>query len=480
MSNVVHFRSRRETVVLEPDAHEGALPPHELESEAAVLGALMIDAGDLDTLRSIADLLLPEHFYAEQHRRIYEAALALMSREVPPDTVAIGAELKAGGRLQQAGGLGYLTELLNATPAVVNVRHHAEIVFDAWRQRQVLLRCHEAVAQIYAGVSPTETQVFLDGVGKGIVEVAVQSPRSSSSHVGDLFKDFFRSTAREARADARTLGLTSTFPTLDRMTGGLAKGKKVTIAAPPGGGKTVVGKQILLANALAGVPALLFVTEQTKEEITDLILASIAEIDSKKIRLMRTHPRESGATSAEWSRLTAAVQQHVKVPLYIEHAETLTVEDISVRTRELSLRLEARGGSPLGIVGVDHLHRLTPSRTTPNAKRNEQIDHMTAALKRLAQELGIVVLEMAQSKVLPHEHGRPAKPKLFDVQWSSKVEQESDVVIYVWESGPGRHLLVVPKVRGGEVGEVEIVFDKAHSKMFEPAPWPLEEEGVGP
>ena len=257
MTNIVPIRGRREPLVLEPSTHAGTPPPHELEAEAAVLSAVMIDAGDVEALRSIADLLRPDHFYSEAHRRIYEAALALMGRGVAPDTVAIGAELKDQGRLQQVGGLGYLTEILNASPAVANARSHAEIVFDAWRQRQVLLRCQEAAAQIYEGVPPTETQAFLDGLGKSLVQVAVQSPRSSSSRVGDLFKDFFRASARESRADARTLGLTTTFPTLDRMTGGLHKGKKVTIAGLPGGGKTVLGKQIALANALAGVPTLL-------------------------------------------------------------------------------------------------------------------------------------------------------------------------------------------------------------------------------
>jgi replicative DNA helicase len=468
MTNIVPIRGRRESLVLEPSNHAGTPPPHELDAEAAVLSAVMIDAGDVEALRSIADLLRPDHFYSEAHRRIYEAALALMGRGVAPDTVAIGSELKDHGRLQQAGGLGYLTELLNASPAVANARNHAEIVFDAWRQRQVLLRCQEAAAQIYDGVPPTETQAFLDGLGKSLVQVAVQSPRSSSSRVGDLFKDFFRASAREARADARTLGLTTTFPTLDRMTGGLHKGKKITISGLPGGGKTVLGKQIALANALAGVPTLLFVTEQTKEEITDLILASIAEIDSRRVRQIRTTPKDIRVSDGEWQSLAAAAKLYYRVPLYIEHSETLTVEDIATRTRELALRLRSKDGLELGLVGVDHLHRLTPSIAPATPKRNEQIDHMTTALKRLAQELEIVVLEMAQQKSRAHENGRPAKPMLGDVQWSSKVEQESDAVIHLWEPAPGRHVLVVPKVRGGEVGEVEVVFDKAHSKMFEP------------
>jgi replicative DNA helicase len=173
-------------------------------------------------------------------------------------------------------------------------------------------------------------------------------------------------------------------------------------------------------------------------------------------------------SDGEWQSLAAAAKLYYRVPLYIEHSETLTVEDIATRTRELALRLRSKDGLELGLVGVDHLHRLTPSIAPATPKRNEQIDHMTTALKRLAQELEIVVLEMAQQKSRAHENGRPAKPMLGDVQWSSKVEQESDAVIHLWEPAPGRHVLVVPKVRGGEVGEVEVVFDKAHSKMFEP------------
>ena len=475
--NVIPLRRRQtELVVVEPAILDGKAPPHDLVAESAVLAAVM--TGDVKEIRALRDFIRPEHFYSEAHRRIYEACLKVEEKGHAPELEAVVAELRSQKRLAQVGEEYLRINVMLDSGHVHNVRAQAESIYDLWRARQLLLICNKALHEVYnGGMSLSETQGYLEKIGSAAVALASKSPRSRGASVGELYVGFatdMRHASLEARNPERLArALTTTFPTIDKMIGGFLPGTKNTIVGLPGGGKTVWGGQIALENALLGHGTMMFVTEQTKAQIFDRALAKLTGINGHRIRAFRTRPGSVSPITAEEAQALNRVGPLLKgakaAPLHIEHEPNLSVADVLSRVRAMAenMPFDPRYKTTLKLVVVDYIQRLVPA----GPEKVGQIEAATKALKNLAAELDIVIVELAQQKPMETK-GKAEKPRAGMVHWSRGVEQESDVVIYLWERGPDDHVAILSKSRNGEEGEVPFNFEKAYSRMSEIASGP--------
>lgn len=327
------------------------------------------------------------------------------------------------------------------------------------------LLCDQITATVYE-TSPTEDQAVLNKAVEEFSELAFDNPRTTSFSNLDVLKEIARKWAAVAKGENDVEPeFTTSLPTLDRMFGGgLKRGKKYTFAATPGGGKTAFGKQLALRNAERGVPVLYFCTEQPPTELVALCLAQITKLDSKKV-VESLSKKDAGLTTEQMRMLQVAVPNTIcQWPIRWEHHPALTIDDIVVKVRAEQRRLATKG-QKLGIVVVDHLHELKAPKgmVLGDSAKREIVEHATSKLKELAQKADVAVIELAQQK----QAKTVETPTMYHVAWSAKVSETADALTFIWQPTPDRYQALAVKVRGGEVGAIDLDFNKPHSTLSE-------------
>ncbi len=449
------------------DTDTAEVPAHDLDAEAAVLSAVLLDPS---ALPRVLDFLLPEHFFSEAHRRIYEAALQLRAEGRAVDEQTVASRLKEQQRLAQVGGMPYIAEVLGCSPDVSHVRDHAMTVFERWRLRQVLFLCDRAKTH---GRRVVDVQAFSDNVVKSIAEIARR-------RAGEKLEDNFAVLSRRVRmlaeveqgAPATNNGKGPALPTgiwaYDHHAHGLYAGQVTCIVALPGVGKTALALQIAVNVARLGVAVAFFSTEMSRDEICDRQIQRFSRIDGRRLQLARQKPTLS---AEEMQRLRSGLLEQQALRLHVFDDSAPTVDDICARSKELHERSLAVDGVPLGLIVVDYVQRLAPSPLTQNKKKYEQVAHASQRLVTLARELKLPVLELAQQKN-PDPRNKNKKPELGDVAECFQVARDAHNVAYLYRPSTrdGRNLkLMIAKQRNGEEAEEHIVFEREYS-TFIPAP----------
>lgn len=450
---------------------EGKVPPVDLDAEAAVLSAVMLDPV---AMGRVSDFLTPEMFYSESHRRIFEAAVYLREHGTAIDVQTVGSRLNETDRLRQVGGFGYLTEILDASPVVQNVRTHAVTVHERWRARQVIRLCQKAEAEGY-GTLP-DVQRYASEVAEAAIDIARRYPgRVIESNI-DTLKRIVRDIATAATSTKNGVerGMSTGFPGIDELILGMHAGHKLTVVALPGVGKTTLGLQLAMRVARNGIGAIVFSTEMSRDELGERQLAQLARVDYLRIRKARAG---TPMTGDEMSRLGHALTDLRQTNLHMEiHDDAdVTVEDIAARSRLFKEQLAIRD-IPLGVVVVDYVQRLKPSSrfaTNRNVNKYEIISHSTMTLKNVANDLGVCVVELAQQKANPVDKktGQRPPPNQGDVAECSRIERESDEVLYLWRANDRNMSDVtatLTKARSGLKGDVPLVLRGEYS-LFEEA-----------
>ncbi len=451
--------------VIDGGKDKSECPPHDLDAEAAVLSAVMLDAS---ALPRVVDFLLPEHFFSEAHRRIYEASLHLRSEGKAVDEQTIASRLKEQQRLGQVGGMGYLAEVLGCSPDVAHVRDHALIVFERWRLRQVLLVCDRAKAH---GARVVDVQGYADGVVRSLAEIARRRP-------GEKLEDNFAVLSRRVRLIAEAENGTATsqagkapaLPTgireYDMHASGLYAGQVTCLCALPRVGKTALALQIAMNVAKLGVAVAFFSTEMSRDEIGDRQIARLARIDGRRLAQARQKPT---LTLEEQQRLRTALEDPAVASMKIHTFEDTapSIDDVCARSKELHERSLAVDGVPLGLIIVDYVQRLAPSPVVQHKKKHEQVAHASQRLVSLARELKVPVLELAQQKN-PDPRTKSKRPELGDVADSFQVARDAHNVVYLYRgnSSDGRNLkLYIAKQRNGEEAEERLLFEREYSNF---------------
>jgi len=473
--------SRVQTVETPPNI-EGRVPPHDLDAEAAVLSAVMIDGAALD---KVLEFLKPEHFYSEAHRRSYEAWIELRTVGQPVDVVQVGTWLKNRERIAQVGGMGYLTEILNAAPAIANVAAYGRTIHEKWRVRQLILTCQRVSAQGY--IDYGEAQQFIDGAEQEIYKIARVEGQSSVERILDVMKKSFKQLTDAVQRGDRITGVPSGFDRYDRLTAGLHEGDLTIVAARPGMGKTsfVLNVAVNVASPKgresttdpnqrweeAGAGCIVFSLEMPREQIANRMVCSEGRVDVGKVRQGFLSPQD-------WNRLTQAASFLGQLPIWIDDSPSLSILELRAKVRRLQAEFDrtddtGRKTRKIGLVIVDYL-QLMKGRDGVNS-REQEISEISRGLKGLAKELKLPVIALSQlNRSVETRSEKSKRPQLSDLRESGAIEQDADNICFIYrddyynkELSAERNVaeLIIAKQRNGPTGTVKVRFDREYTRF---------------
>jgi len=469
---------------LEPVMLEGRVPPHDLDAEAAVLSAVMLDEMAAD---KVLDILKPEHFYSEAHRRIYEAAVDLKTQSRPVDVVQIGTWLKNHERISQVGGMSYLTEILNAAPAIANVRAYAETIFEKWRVRQVIATCQRVASEGY--VDYGEAKDFALGAAGALQDIANEGTVASMARLRDVMHASFKSL-NERVARGVDVGNPTGFTRYDRMTGGLHDGDLTIIAARPGMGKTSLVLNMAANTALprpresggekweeSGSGVVIFSLEMPKDQLANRMICSEGKVDVSKVRTGMLSP-------ADWGKLTAAGQFLGALDIWIDDSPAITMVELRAKVRRLQSEFDrpeivddktgevTQKQQRLGVAVVDYLQLMKGCEGVRS--REQEISEISRGLKALAKECKLAVIALSQlNRAVETRGDKKKRPQLSDLRESGAIEQDADNICFIYrddyynEDSEEKNIaeLIVAKQRNGATGTTKVRWDREYTRF---------------
>jgi replicative DNA helicase len=398
------------------------VPPHDLEAEAAVLSAIMIggETGFSSPIAQVADTLAPEHFYSEAHRQIYAAMLAVREAGRPVDNVTILTWLRDRSRLEQIGGPGYLSEVMNAAPAIANIRPYAKTVIEKARVRKLIATCQRIAALGYLDYGDAEK--FIEGAEAEIRELAVAHIEREGEMLHVAIERVMRESVAMAQSSGHMRGVPTGFEGLDKRMHGLREGTVTIIAARPGMGKSALALNmaINMAKSTGGVVPF-FSLEMSNDEQAVRTISSDTSIPIGAIT-------GNNLPADGFSRMitTATAMKGVGVKLYDE--SNMTTGQLNGKLRRL-IEDVSRAGKKVVAVFIDYLQLMKSPRKT-NAREQEVAD-VSRGLKLLAKELKLPFVVLAQLNRDGEKGAKPERPKLSHLRESGSIEQDADVVIFV-------------------------------------------------
>jgi replicative DNA helicase len=479
---VENVRGKWGQKVVELPSVAGRVPPHDLDAEAAVLSAVMIDSVSLD---KVLEFLKPEHFYSEAHRRIFEACMELKVAGKPVDVVQVGTWLKDRERIAQVGGMGYLTEVLNAAPAIANVAAYGYTIREKARVRQLIATCQRVAAEGY--IDYGEAQTFIDGAEQAIYEIARTAESSTVEQLRIVLKRAFTQLQEASSRGDRITGMATGFSRYDDLTAGLHDGDLTIIAARPGMGKTSFVLNVAANVAqprgreLASDPntrwedpghgVIVFSLEMPREQLANRMLCSEARVDVGKVR--------KGFLSAQdWSKLTLAASFVGALPIWIDDSPALSILELRAKVRRLQAEYDRPGkdgkpGKRIGVVIVDYLQLMRGRENA--ASREQEISEISRGLKGLAKELKLSVIALSQlNRAVETRSEKSKRPQLSDLRESGAIEQDADNICFIYRDDyynkeastePNIAELIIAKQRNGPTGTAKVRFDKEYTRF---------------
>jgi replicative DNA helicase len=430
-----------------PRRSDGRVPPHNVQAEESVLGALLLSR---DAIGQVSEQgLVPADFYRPAHQHIFDAIRSLYSSGGPVDTVTVADELRRGGLLDEIGGSESLHELQNATPAISSAGHYAKIVQDTAMLRRLIYVAGDIAEIAYS--EPDDVAKALDEAETKVFQVAEQRVTDSTRQLDQLLSEAMdQLQATFDRGDTIT-GVPTGFSDLDDLLSGLQPSGLYIVGARPAMGKSAFGLGIASHVAQhAHMPVLVFSLEMGHAELTQRILASEARVDSTKIRTGRL-------AEADWAKIGKAIGR-LEVPLFLDDNPRVTVMEIRAKAR----RIKAKYGA-LGLIVIDYLQLMSGGGTSEN--RQLEVSEISRNLKILARELETPIMALSQlSRQL--EARADKRPMLQDLRESGSLEQDADVVMFLYRDevynpespDKGSAEVIVAKHRSGPIGTKRLVF----------------------
>ena len=356
------------------------LPPHSIEAEQSVLGGLMLDSAAWD---QVADRVLAEDFYRNDHRLIFTAVAGLIERNQPCDAVTLSGHLESQGVLDQVGGLSYLGSLARDTPTAANIRAYADIVRERSVLRQLITAGNEIVT---SALEPEgrEAREIVDGAERAVFEIAERGSRGKVGFraVKSILPDVVTRIDEMYHSEGKLTGISTGFKLLDEMTSGLNQGDLIIIAGRPSMGKTTLAVNIAENAALgSGKAAAIFSMEMSAESLTLRMISSLGRIN-------QSHLRSGRLNEDDWPRIDSAMTQLGAARIYVDETPALTPTEVRARARRLK---RERG---LDLIVVDYLQLMQVSGTKEN--RATEISEISRSLKALAKELKVPVIALSQ------------------------------------------------------------------------------------
>ncbi len=425
------------------------VPPHQMEAEQATLGAILIDK---DAVIKIADKVVGEDFYVDKHRFVFDAAMTLYSRHEPIDIIALSNLLEERGQLESIGGRGFLVSLSNTVPSAANVIQYASIIAKKSTLRRLI---SAATSMIELGYQEEEdVSSLLDQAEQSLFSVSQRYLRQNFINIRDVLSEAFERIDELHKQSGQIRGIGTGFKSLDNMLGGLQRSDLVILAARPSMGKTSLALDVARhVGVNLKLPVGIFSLEMSKEQLVDRLLSSQADVELWKMRMGRLKDDD------DFARIGHAMGMLAEAPIYIDDSASANIMEI--RTKARRLQSEHKG---LGLVVIDYL-QLMENRTAEN--RTQEISEITRGLKSIARELNVPVLALSQLN-RSVELEKPPIPKLAHLRESGSIEQDADVVLFIYRPAvynpdiePEKKNLaeiVIAKHRNGPTGRVKLSF----------------------
>jgi replicative DNA helicase len=436
---------------------EGAkLPPQNVDAEASLLGALLIDS---DAIVKIADIVDAQDFYDERHKRIYEAINTLYERHSPVDVLTLSDQLKMTGFLDMVGGSAYLTELTNYVPTASHVEQYAEIVSQKAMRRRLIKASQDIVGFGYD--EARSLQELIEEAETRLFEVSQRHVKQDITSIEAILASSFDRLDELHKDKGKIRGVPTGYRDLDNILAGLQKSDLFILAARPSMGKTAFS--LALAHNVAvqsQQPVLIFSLEMSKEQLVDRMLAMESGVDAWALRT-------GNLTDADFEKIGHAMGTLSEAQIYIDDTPGVTVSDLRTKARR-----EAHQ-RPLGLIIVDYLQLMSGgARFGGDGNRVQEISEISRGLKGIARELNVPLIALSQlSRSV--ESRSPQIPQLADLRESGSIEQDADVVAFLYreeyynpESDRKNVMdIFIKKHRNGPTGAVELYFDKEKQRF---------------
>jgi replicative DNA helicase len=432
-------------------------PPHSLEAERAVLGGILVNNDGLNVVLSV---ITPEDFYREAHRKIIEGIAALVDKGRPVDILALSDELQRAGLLEEIGGMAYLSSLMDGVPKTLNVEYYAQIIKEKALLRRLIVSSARIISASYE--QKDEADDLLNEAQTSIIEVAEQRIRPGFIPVRMLTEPTLEMIRALSERREAVTGVASGFRSLDNLTSGFHPSELVIIAARPSMGKTALALNIAQhAATRTGTSVAFFSMEMAKEQLVIRLLCAEAELDIKRVRTGFISDRE-------FEKLKLAAETLSRANISIDETPGVTVMEMKAKARRL--KLEQR----IDIVFLDYIQLMRTGGRFEN--RNQEMSFISRSLKELAKELRIPVVGISQLSRAPEKGRREPKPQLSDLRESGAIEQDADVVIFIFrpeyyhpddESLKGLAEVNVAKQRNGPTGSVNLAFIREYARFAE-------------
>ena len=427
------------------------LPPQNTEAEQSLLGCLMLDK---EAIVKIIDSIRAEDFYKDIHQEIYQVMADLYERTEPIDILSVSARLREKQKLEEIGGSAYITSLINSVPTATHVSNYAKIVRQKKILRDLISASHEIGLSAFDEAE--EVDILLDKAEKTVFNIGQRSLNQVFTPIKEILSDTFERIDELSKNKGKLRGLPTGFKDLDNVLAGLQNSDLIVLAARPSMGKSSFALDIARYVAVfENKPVGIFSLEMSKDQLGDRLISSQANIDLWKLRNGRL---QDGSGDNDYSRIQHAIGTLSEAPIYIDDAGSVNV----LQMRAMARRLQATKG--LGLLIVDYLQLMEPSNKFQSSV--QQVTEISRALKILSKELNVPVLALSQlSRAV--ESRVPQIPRLADLRESGAIEQDADVVLFIYredrynENSLKKNIaeILVAKHRNGPLGKIELYFD---------------------
>lgn len=423
---------------------QSRIPPHDEDAEQAVLGALLIDK---EAVNFVSEFVQSEYFYNDIHRQIFEAMLGLHEEGKPIDLLTLTSTLKKKKLFEKVGGSAFLADLANNVPTAANLEHYGQLLRERYMRRS-LIQISAEMTDLAFNEEATGEEI-LDKAEQRIFRVSQEHVRQGFQHIKDTLASSFDRLDELNKSGGSVRGVETGFVDVDNLLSGLQPSNLIVLAARPGQGKTAF---VINATQHATVnlkyPVGIFSLEMSKEELVDRLLISQADIDAWKLKTGRLD-------ESDFEKLSGAMGMLADAPLFIDDTPGISVPEIRTKARRLHLEHGVK------MIIVDYLQLANPGKKLEN--RVQEVTYISQSMKNLARELRIPVIAVSQLSRAVENRGGEKRPQLSDLRESGAIEQDADVVMFLYspdeEITPQRMVRVfVAKHRNGPTGEKELLF----------------------
>jgi len=438
-----------------PEEMIGKVPPQNLEAEQSLLGSLLIDK---DAIIKIGDIITANDFYSDHNKAIYDCMADLYNRREPIDILSLSNLLEERGKLKEVGGRSYLINLSNSIPSSSHVIHYAKIIQKKATLRRLLTASAEITNLGYH--EEGDLAKILDNAEQKLFNVSQKYLRQAFVPLNNLLTEAFERIDELHKNTGKLRGIPTDFTDLDNKLAGLQKSNLVILAARPSMGKTSLALDFARNIATKQkIPVGIFSLEMSKEELVDRMLCAAARVGLWELR---TGKLSDKGENDDFSRIGMAMGKLSESPIYIDDSGTLNIMELRTKARRLQMEHN------LGVIFVDYL-QLMEGRSNEN--RTQEISEISRALKGLARELNIPIVALSQlSRAV--ELRNPPIPKLADLRESGSIEQDADVVMFIYrkkmynkELSDNTAEVHISKHRNGPTGTVNLYFDEKNASF---------------